>query len=261
VPRVNQVKRANKSPGSCGKCGDVIPAGYPYKHWSFRYGGKHIRCMKPACAPKAADLTQSEFLRSLAGIQEDLDQARKGYSENSDVESFADELEEIAGRVRELGEECQEKLDNMPEGLQQGQTGELLQERAEACENAASELETAAEEAREKAEDLIDESAVDDLDLIDTSDGDAMTEWGEENDVVHGDDESDGDFLDRLKAAVQEHNSKLLAEVGEIEWPERGEEETHNDFVQNCRDAICEHNNEIISEIGGLADNADLDIG
>ena len=39
-------------------------------------------------------------------------------------------------------DECQESLDNMPEGLQEGDTGQMLQERIEACESAQSELES-----------------------------------------------------------------------------------------------------------------------
>jgi hypothetical protein len=47
----------------------------------------------------------------------------------------------VVQELRDLAEECQDNLDNMPEGLQQGDTGMMLQERIEACNNAADELE------------------------------------------------------------------------------------------------------------------------
>ena len=75
MPRLNVVNKCRKSPGSCGKCGDKIDKGQPYKWWKFRYGGKRVRCAKPECAPKSSDLTQSEFYGTLYGIQEELEAA------------------------------------------------------------------------------------------------------------------------------------------------------------------------------------------
>jgi hypothetical protein len=73
-------------------------------------------------------------------LQGALDDFREG-GEASDLSS---ELTDIAGDIRTLGEECQEKHDNMPEGLQQGDTGQLLETRAQECEGKAEELESAA---------------------------------------------------------------------------------------------------------------------
>jgi hypothetical protein len=50
--------------------------------------------------------------------------------------------DEIAPEIGTAGEECQDSLDNMPEGLQESPTGQLLQERIDACESAQSELES-----------------------------------------------------------------------------------------------------------------------
>ena len=85
--------------------------------------------------PKASDLTQSEYWSAIYGIQEDVDGADEAFD---DLESFR---EDVAQRVRELGEECREKFDNLPEGFQQGSTGELLEQRADSCEGAADEIE------------------------------------------------------------------------------------------------------------------------
>ncbi len=51
-----------------------------------------------------------------------------------------------AEEIRSLGQSEREKYDNMPEGLQQGETGQTLDERANNCESWADEVEQAGEE-------------------------------------------------------------------------------------------------------------------
>ena len=51
------------------------------------------------------------------------------------------ERDSIVEDIRALGEEQSDKLSNMPDGLQQAPTGEMLQNRADACEDWASEIE------------------------------------------------------------------------------------------------------------------------
>jgi hypothetical protein len=79
-------------------------------------------------------LTNSDFYKSIYGLFD------------GTTFSTPDDVRELAEGVREVGQEQQDKLDNMPEGLQQGATGELLQERIDACESSADELETIADE-------------------------------------------------------------------------------------------------------------------
>ena len=146
MPRVNTVKKCRKSPGSCTKCGAKIPTGQPYVWWQFAYSSKTIRCSSPGCAPKASDLTRSEFYQTLYGIQEGLDYAIQTFREDGDGSALGSALEGSAEEIRNLGEECREKYDNMPEGLQQGDTGQLLEERADACEIKADEWDVAANE-------------------------------------------------------------------------------------------------------------------
>jgi hypothetical protein len=59
-------------------------------------------------------------------------------NEPADLEILRDE---IVGTIRELGEAAQESKENMPEGLQEGDTGQMLEERYDTCEAAADELE------------------------------------------------------------------------------------------------------------------------
>jgi hypothetical protein len=63
-----------------------------------------------------------------------------------DVEGLFGDLESAADESESLGSEQEEKLNNMPEGFQQGSTGELLQARSDACQTVADTLRDAASE-------------------------------------------------------------------------------------------------------------------
>ena len=138
MPRVNRVTKARKSQGKCSKCGCEIKAGDPYLYWAFMLGGrggpKIKRCAKPECAPKPKDLTRSEFWQALYGLQEEKWEA----DTIEDLESIKDD---VVNQLQELLDSTQEKFDNMPEGLQQGDSGNTLQERIDAVQGAIDELE------------------------------------------------------------------------------------------------------------------------
>jgi len=130
MPRVHVVEKARKARPEAG-----IEVGDRYFYWTKRSGPyTKGRTYYSKTYPKPSQLTGSAFLQSVYALQEEM----SAYSPDSDLESVRDDW---AQRIREIGEECQEKLDNMPEGLQQGSTGELLQERIDAMENWASEIE------------------------------------------------------------------------------------------------------------------------
>jgi len=57
------------------------------------------------------------------------------------VDDLKQEVDDAASQIRELGEEQEGKLDNMPDGLREGPTGEMLQNRYDECERMADELE------------------------------------------------------------------------------------------------------------------------
>lgn len=159
--------------------GTDIKAGESYYWWKFKRGGKHFS----RTAPRRSQLTQSAFYATIYDIEDEIANAEAG-------DGLKDFAEDIAWRLREAGEECQNSLDNMPEGLQQGATGELLQERVSAMEAAADEFESLE----------LDEPNDDDLDLPERAE-----------------DESDDDFEKRFEKAreeaVQEYWNAKLEEV------------------------------------------------
>lgn len=139
MPRVNKVAKCRKSPGNCGKCGTRIETGQPYIYWAFMVGGrggpKLIRCGKDQCRPKPSELTQSEFQGALLSLQESTE---FDATNAADIEAQRDDVRD---ELQNLLDETQEKFNNLPEGLQNGQPGELQQGRIDALETGIQELE------------------------------------------------------------------------------------------------------------------------
>lgn len=132
MPRVVRVEKARKDQGLCGRCQEPIGVGAAYVHWSFRFGGKHKRCTKPACAPRASDLTQAKYGAALAAIENAYDALAGSIGTPDDVEAI---LDEAAQDIRAVGEEYEEAAEAM------GEAGEQNQERADYCYEAADSLE------------------------------------------------------------------------------------------------------------------------
>lgn len=103
-----------------------------YYKWSFRFGGTHYS----KTYPRPSQLTQSEYLSAVYALQEEIADAATPSSE---------ELVELrdtwAEQARAIGEECRDRFDNMPEGFQEGDTGQLLERRADAMDTWADEIE------------------------------------------------------------------------------------------------------------------------
>lgn len=127
MPRVTHVKAARKDNPVCKK-------GESYYWWKFRYGGKRYSLTRP----RASQLTQSAYYGTIRSLVEQIEDA-ENFTDNEEFISFRDE---IASQLQELGQETQDSLDNMPDSLQYSPTGEMLQERIDACENAECDLDS-----------------------------------------------------------------------------------------------------------------------
>ena len=114
----------------CSKCGEVIKVGDTYlKGTPFRRSPV-IRCTK--CGLRSWELSSSDYVQGVGRV---CDCWEEDYGcEEDTAQSIADELSNIR-------DETQDSLDNMPEGLQEGDTGQLLQERIDNLESAISDLE------------------------------------------------------------------------------------------------------------------------
>lgn len=135
MPKVHFVKKARKNNKKAG-----IKKGQSYWWWSHRMKGSvsgfKRYSLKP---PRPSQLTLSEFWQAVYSVQESVEDAGP---EPDDVIST---LRDVANQIREAGEACDEKFNNMPDGLQQGETGQLLEARRDACSTLADQLEEVAD--------------------------------------------------------------------------------------------------------------------
>lgn len=110
----------------------IVKKGETYYSWAFAFSPKQISLTYP----KRQQLTRSSFLTAVYDIQDSLEAI--GADTPEDLQSLRDGILE---EIRELAEQTQESLDNMPDSLQSSPTGELLQERIDALESWADDLE------------------------------------------------------------------------------------------------------------------------
>ena len=129
MAKVNFVKKAQKDYPEY-----EIKKGESYYWWKFRFGGKHVS----KTPPKREQLTQSNYLISLYAVEDSLN----NLEQSSSLDTIQDDIEGIIGDIENIKSECEEKLQNMPEHLQESSSsGQMLQERIENLDNFVSELE------------------------------------------------------------------------------------------------------------------------
>ncbi len=216
MPRVNYVKKARKD-------NPVCKAGESYYWWKFRYGGKRYSLTPP----KRSQLTQSEYFGRLY----DLDDRVTSF-ESEDWDDVYALMEEVGDELQEIADECQEKLDNMPDQLQYAPTGELLQERLDACSSAADEVESLDEfDEDEPLEHEYEDECPEcnGTGMIDNPDYDEDEDGDEDQEVLCDNCNGDGAVLDET-AFEQEI----------ADWEERRREHISNakselsDLISNC---------------------------
>ena len=122
MTKAHFVKKARKD------VNDEIKKGDSYWWWTFRCGGKYIKYVSKT-PPKRQQLTQSEFTKNVYGIEDDLDSIKSA----DDIESG---IESAVCAIEDLVSECQDRLDSMPEQLQESSSsGQLLQERIDSLQD------------------------------------------------------------------------------------------------------------------------------
>jgi hypothetical protein len=195
MPRVHTVEKARKADDRYG-----IKVGDKYYWWTFKNRAGPGTKVKSKTYPKPSQLTRSAFKSQWRSFGEQI-------AELAIEDGLHDALQSIAADIRSLGEEQQSSLDNMPEGLQQGDTGQMLQERIDACEAWADEIEGLDEPEREEPEHETFEEFLERIPSIPTVD-ELLTEsgqtWAEEQW-----EEYKGECQEREEEADSEYQSKL----------------------------------------------------
>ena len=134
----------------------LIAKGESYYTWSFMNGGTFYSKTRP----RASQLTSSDFMSTYYGIQESVEDF-----ETTDLDELISFVDDVKSSLEELRDETDDRLNNMPESLQGGPTGELLQERVDSLDSTISELEYI------------------DFDFEEPSEEDSLAELAERNDV------------------------------------------------------------------------------
>jgi len=179
MPRVNFVQKARKD-------NPVAKAGESYYWWKFRYGGKHYSLTRP----RESQLTQSEFLGAMYSLLEEIQdftlKAGTGPTTCKDCDGTGEKLscgnletchecdglgkvpdtswrkqasefiESLQSQLEEMESGQQDRLDNMPDQLQDGNTGELLQDRINECSIMMADLDNSDPEDFEVAEEWLE---------------------------------------------------------------------------------------------------------
>lgn len=142
MTRLHFVKSARKDDEEAG-----IKKGDSYYWWQFAYSSKRKSKERPK---RSQYMTQSDFLGQIYDIEDRL-------SEISSIEDAESERDSIVDELRSLADECEEKRSNMPDQLQDSGSGEMLQNRYDACNEFADELENIDLSDIEKEDDETDE--------------------------------------------------------------------------------------------------------
>lgn len=179
-----QVIQKSRKEYKCSKCGKVIPVGSKYYKGEINFGPTIIRCSD--CKLEAWEVTTSDWQLSTGAI---INRWEENYGlSDSTPEELHDEIESIM-------DDQQERLDNMPEGLQEGDVGQLIQERIDACEAAMDEL------------DNID---------IDSLKADALSEYIGDDEDGNYDDMGYDEVLEKLEKEDPSAAADLVAKFEEL---------------------------------------------
>lgn len=156
MPRVTRVAKCQVDQGRCGRCGDDLPKGSPYRWWKFRHGGKNRRCMKDSCNPSRSDLTQSPNLGTLYSLVDDVDIALES------AEAIAETVRDLGQSVRdEVADVYRESAEAIREHFQESPTADECEEKADELDSYCDELEGAADEIDQAKDEKVNEGPVD----------------------------------------------------------------------------------------------------
>ena len=134
-------KRLKATTFTCNRCDKPIVVGENYYQWKHNHAParRHAEHGRPRqselCTGK-----MSGVYAAVEGLEDDIEAGRKG----NDISGLEYALNEAASAVREVAEEYESNIDNMPESLQSSPTAEDAREKSEALNEFADALESAA---------------------------------------------------------------------------------------------------------------------
>lgn len=190
MTRLHHVKKARKSIK-----GTDIKKGDSYYWWQFAFRSKQVSKTRPRRSQYA---TQSEHLGAIYDLEDQLADMKTG-----DIAEGC--LDDIINEIDSIIDTCQERLDNMPEQLQEAPSGQILQEYIFNCENWKNDLE-----------------AIDFEDLNQDFNNDAENEIDENEYMEEGEVDEDayqGAIIDRAEELEEEARQSILDEIQGCTYP------------------------------------------
>lgn len=190
MARIERIKKSARGKDlKCSKCGKPINVGDEYLKATPYKRSPIIRCT--SCGLKSYETSGSEYVKECGSLVEDW---RDSFSAN------ADGVSEIVSTLEDLRDQCQESLDNMPEALQSGDTGQMLQDRIDNLESVIEELNNIDEEdCRSEAE----EEVATDMGEYDPDSDDYKSEEDYQNAFDEAlDDKTEDMFADKIDEAL-----------------------------------------------------------
>lgn len=126
--KVQFVKSARKA-WKCDRCGAAIEKGMSYYRGEVNFGPTFVRCTQ--CKLESWEVTSSDYQREVGEI---VYRWKQNYGVTEDT------IDAIVSDLETIRDDCQDKLDNMPEGLQEGEVGQLLSDRIDQLDAAINDL-------------------------------------------------------------------------------------------------------------------------
>lgn len=197
MARIQKFKKSNRGREiHCMKCGKPILPGDFYLKAEPYSGPPIIRCTE--CGLKGYETSGSYYIQRVGALVENWRDTYGDYT--TAAEDIASELEDIRG-------ELEDNFYNIPEQLQDGAAGSLLQERMDEIEDVIVELESID---YDEIRDEVHDEAVDELDgEFDPTDPDREFETLEEWEQALEDKMWDLDVDARVGDAIDEALSSL----------------------------------------------------
>lgn len=166
----------------------LVAKGQDYYTWQFKNSPRQYSLKSPT----RQQLTQSDYLISVYDLQDRIDEISA-----EDAETLQSLVEDIKSEIESLRDEQEEKRSNMPEHLQDVGSGETLQERYNALDEAVSALDGI------------------DLEFEDPDIDDLLEElgWSEEDETEKP---SDEEIEEKRQEKLQEWLDEKISEIQEI---------------------------------------------
>ena len=131
MAKINHRKARKDYPDQGIKKGDM------YYYTKIKTGPRSSRVIRSLTPIRQSQMTTSAFKSGWYGAQESWGEGKHSI----------ELLQSIAESIREIGQEAQDGHDNMPDALQESDTGQMLQDRADKCEEVADALDELVSEA------------------------------------------------------------------------------------------------------------------